>query len=1065
MNEMQEDKYMYKVVDDLIERAKELNCLYKVQELILDPGKDLDAVCNGIIEAIPPGWQYSDICTSRIELHHRSYTSENFQESQWSLNADIRAQDEIIGMISVFYTEHRPDADEGPFLKEERKLINTIADQLGTHVFHQQLKSVFREQKPEPDEQRSEWSVILDMLEKTDPKLLIRISRKMVNYLGWSGVEEAEYLFEHFSPAYREKLDWMREENRPYQRQPDSDLLAISQEIFDVAAKHLSSKDIHDKIHKWIKEDRSGFMANVLENTGSSLMEICNAIERFYHLAPQGLELSGPREISFKVSLIRRLLSDQASIINVAKKFIKIGAFNDLIKNIISPMGSYGKLGGKSSGLFVSEHIIKKRAQGEELLEKIRIPKTWYLTSDGILSFMNHNNLEDILEQKYKDIDQVRKEYPYVIHVFKNSSFAPEIIKGLLQALDDFGEVPLIIRSSSLLEDRTGTAFAGKYKSLFIANQGSREERLLELTDAIAEVYASTFSPDPIEYRSEKGLLDYHEEMGIMIQEVVGKKVGKYFLPAFAGVAFSRNDFRWSSRLHQKDGLIRMVPGLGTRAVDRLSDDYPILIAPGQPGLKVNASVDEIIRYSPKNVDVINLETATFETIKIENLLKESGQEYPAIHHIASKISDQHIQRARALGMDFKNDHFVVTFDSLIKNTEFVKQISSILKLLENEFGYPVDIEFAHNGTDLFLLQCRAQSHHVESQPAKIPANPDMDKVIFTANKHISNGTIAGITHIVYVDPLEYGELTDRKDLLSVGKAVGRLNKLLPKRQFILMGPGRWGSRGDIKLGVSVGYSEISNTSMLIEIARRQKDYIPELSFGTHFFLDLVESNIRYLPLYPDERNNLFNESFLTGSKNLLPELLPDMESLSRVIHVIDLQDATGGEELVVFMNGVEEKAMAILNPPREKDESARLFSMETQERSSPDKYWRWRQRSAENIAANLDPDRFGVLGFYIFGSTKNATAGPGSDIDIIIHFKGSDAQRENLLTWLEGWSGSLSYLNYLRTGYKVDGLLDIHIVTDEDIQKRDSYALKIGAVTDAARPLRMGHEVSKSKD
>ena len=121
-----------------------------------------------------------------------------------------------------------------------------------------------------------------------------------------------------------------------------------------------------------------------------------------------------------------------------------------------------------------------------------------------------------------------------------------------------------------LLEDSFGAAFAGKYKSLFIANQGSKKERLAELIDAIAEVYASTFGPDPIEYRREQGLLDYHEEMGILIQEVVGKKVGDYFFPAFAGVALSNNEFRWSNRIKLEDGLVRMVPGLGTRAVDRV---------------------------------------------------------------------------------------------------------------------------------------------------------------------------------------------------------------------------------------------------------------------------------------------------------------------------------------------------------------------------------------------------------------------------------------------------------------------------------------------------------------
>ena len=94
----------------------------------------------------------------------------------------------------------------------------------------------------------------------------------------------------------------------------------------------------------------------------------------------------------------------------------------------------------------------------------------------------------------------------------------------------------------------------------------------------------------------------------------------------------------------------------------------------------------------------------------------------------------------------------------------------------------------------------------------------------------------------------------------DVGRAVGRLNKLLPKRQFILIGPGRWGSRGDIKLGVPVTYSDINNSAMLIEVARQKGNYLPDLSFGTHFFQDLVEASIRYLPLYPDDPEIAFQE-------------------------------------------------------------------------------------------------------------------------------------------------------------------------------------------------------------
>jgi phosphoenolpyruvate synthase/pyruvate phosphate dikinase len=216
----------------------------------------------------------------------------------------------------------------------------------------------------------------------------------------------------------------------------------------------------------------------------------------------------------------------------------------------------------------LTSQILKKYAAGNELLGSIKMPKTRHLTSDGLMHFINHNDLEEISEHKYKDMGQVRQEYSSIVQVFKRSSFPPEMIHGLSIALDDFREVPLIVRSSSLLEDSKGTSFAGKYKSLFIANQGTKQERIRALMDAIAEVYASMFGPDPIGYRFERGLIDFHEEMGIMIQEVVGARVGPYYMPAFAGVAFSRNEFRWSPGSGR--GRLRAGLGLGTRAVDRL---------------------------------------------------------------------------------------------------------------------------------------------------------------------------------------------------------------------------------------------------------------------------------------------------------------------------------------------------------------------------------------------------------------------------------------------------------------------------------------------------------------
>jgi hypothetical protein len=316
------------------------------------------------------------------------------------------------------------------------------------------------------------------------------------------------------------------------------------------------------------------------------------------------------------------------------------------------------------------------------------------------------------------------------------------------------------------------------------------------------------------------------------------------------------------------------------------------LIAPGQPNLRVNVTLDEIVRYSPKEIDLINLKTGSFETLDLKTLFKEFGQEYPYINKIVSILKDNQIHQPRGLGIDFEKDKLIVTFEGLIKNTPFLKQMQTILQVLSEKLETPFDIEFAFKGADLYLLQCRPQSY--------------------------TNAAVPDITHIVYVSPQKYSELTEHSDLVAVGRAIGKINKVLPKRKFILMGPGRWGSRGDIKLGVSITYSDINNTSMLIEIARKQKDYVPDVSFGTHFFQDLVEESIRYLPLYPDDSGIVFNEDFLIKSKNIFPYILPDFAHLKDTIYVINVPESTNGLILQVLMNAEQQKAVGMLTKPDE---------------------------------------------------------------------------------------------------------------------------------------------------
>jgi len=406
--------------------------------------------------------------------------------------------------------------------------------------------------------------------------------------------------------------------------------------------------------------------------------------------------------------------------------------------------------------------------------------------------------------------------------------------------------------------------------------------------------------------------------------------------------------------------------------------------------------------------------------------------------------------------MNFLRDSFVANFEGLVKRTDFLKDIHEMLNILQKRYRQPIDIEFAHDGKDFYLLQCRSQSYGSETEPADIPVDIENKQVLFSANKHITNGKVTGITHIVYVDPVKYSELNNHEDLLSVGKAIGRLNELLPKRQFILMGPGRWGSRGDIKLGVSITYSEINKTALLIEIAKKKKDYVPDLSFGTHFFQDLVEANIKYLPLYPDDDGIIFDEDYYKNSKNIFPELIPDLAHLQDVIKVIDITTLSGNI-LNIYMNADREMAIGLIEEKNENQQSGDFLQKKPVFNIDKDIHWRWRLRMAEKLASKLDAKHFGVIGLYIFGSTKNATAGPGSDIDLLVHTRGNNQQLKELNAWLDGWSISLSQINFERTGYNSDGLLDVHIITDKDIANKTSYAIKIGAITDAARPLTIG--------
>jgi len=616
-----------------------------------------------------------------------------------------------------------------------------------------------------------------------------------------------------------------------------------------------------------------------------------------------------------KVVLIKGMISDQLPYIGIAKKMFSIA---DLRKIYQRRIGS-GKIGGKAAGMYLAWKILQQRDPelGPDISEKVEMPDSYFIGTDVIYEFRRLNNMDHIMNQKYRSLDEIRQEYPRIIEQHLQAQFPLAIVEPLQEVLRHMGDSPLIVRSSSLLEDNFGSSFAGKYQSYFCPNQGTEEENLADLLDAIKRVYASTLNPDALLYRQRHGLIDYDERMAILIQRVRGERYGRYFLPAVAGVGFSQNPFRWNAKIRREDGFLRMVWGLGTRAVDRVSNDYPRLIALSHPQLRPETDAHAIRRYSQRYVDVIDLETNEMKTLPVREVL---DTDYPHLRQIASLHKGDYIQEILSLGSLEDNQNLVLTFNTLTRDRKFVRLLRTALLRLEAGYNTPVDTEFTvqivpnypEPEYKLHILQCRPLSQRKGGGPVEIPAGIPEDDIIFRTYELIPDGQVEGARYIIFADPRRYRQLADPTVRLELGRAIGRLNERLENESFVLMGPGRWGS-ANLDLGIRVSYADIFNTKALIEIAVAGEDGMPELSYGTHFFQDLVEDGIHSLPIHLGNPKSYFDWAFFEEAPNSLEKLLPQDTHLSPYLKVIDIAAIDARRRLTILMDGSQDEAIGYL--------------------------------------------------------------------------------------------------------------------------------------------------------
>ena len=636
--------------------------------------------------------------------------------------------------------------------------------------------------------------------------------------------------------------------------------------------------------------------------------------ERYEALPPKEREQAQHHIQEMVVVVLKTLMTDHLGFIRIAKEWFTIHDLQDIRRRRIGE----GKIGGKAAGMLLAWKILQKVAeQSGPNAPQIVLPNSWYIGSSMLYEFNSMNNLLFSVDQKYKPLEQIEAEYPSIVRAYLESRLPDEMREHLRELLTQVGKRALIVRSSSLLEDNFGTSFAGKYDSFFCPNQGTLDENLAALGTAIRRIYASALNPDALAYRKRMRLIDYDERMAILIQEVQGEQHGRYLFPTLAGVAYSRNPFRWNPQIRREDGFVRLVWGLGTRAVERVGADFPRMVALSHPRLRPEVGASELRKHSQRFIDLIDLENNVLTTSPIAPIFSTEDKSLP---YLVSVDKGDYVQPLFSDPLLEGPENLLLTFDGLLQKTDFVLTMKTLLQRLEREYAFPVDVEFTAEIMEnankprvrVHVLQCRPHSSYESGTRIELPANIPETDLIFSSNRLIPQGLVQRIRYVVYVHPEKYSQLGDPTLKLELARVIGRLNQRLEGNPFILMGPGRWGS-ANIDLGLKVGYADINNTRVLVEIALPRGEGIPDVSYGTHFFQDLVEAHIYPLPLFPHEPGTSFNRAFFLQAPNILATLLPGDAAYAEYVKVIEVPTIANGRYLEIVMDEERGEAVAYL--------------------------------------------------------------------------------------------------------------------------------------------------------
>jgi len=616
---------------------------------------------------------------------------------------------------------------------------------------------------------------------------------------------------------------------------------------------------------------------------------------------------------AFKKQLIKMIITRDENVSVLCKQYFDI---SDLIL-ISKRMIGTGLIGGKSVGMLLAQAILMKTSRKWE--KRLEPHDSFFIGSDLFYTYVIENDCW--WQRRHIQLNPSDHMYDKAEEIQKkllNGKFPSSIIDQFKEMLNYFGQSPIIVRSSSLLEDAYGNAFSGKYESIFCANHGTPEQRLKDFIDAVRTVYASTMSKDALSYRLHRGLLNKDEQMALLVQRVSGEYYGDYYFPQIAGVGYSFNPFVWNSRIDPAEGVLRLVFGLGTRAVEQHGNDYTRIVSINAPLLRPEATFEEVRKHTQKIVDVLDLKENSHTSINFEDLAK-SASSLP-MDIFASNDTET---EERAKSMNLKNVFtWILTFDKLLSSTRFIGDMQKIMKTLETAYKHPVDIEFTGNFVDddnyrINIVQCRPFQFTREVRDIHGPKNVKHENILLkTCGPIIGQSVSKKIDRIIYILPSKYGEMS-MQDRYSVARIIGDITNLesgsSEKPNILLIGPGRWGTKMPA-LGIPVTFAQIKNASVLCEVVAMHEGLTPDISLGTHFFNDLVEMEILYMAIYPKNKDYILNEKLMTGTPNRLESLVPDSKKWADSIYVADIADMKNGQSVLMHVNALTQKGMVILS-------------------------------------------------------------------------------------------------------------------------------------------------------